>query len=61
MNRNGFTLIALLVVIAIIRILAAILLPTLACAREAARLFSCVNNLKQRGGSQCLHHEFDGA
>jgi prepilin-type N-terminal cleavage/methylation domain-containing protein/prepilin-type processing-associated H-X9-DG protein len=46
---RGFTLIELLVVISVIAILAAILFPVFARARENARKTSCASNLKQLG------------
>ncbi len=45
--RRGFTLIELLVVVAIIALLLAILLPSLARAREQVRNAACRSNMKQ--------------
>jgi prepilin-type processing-associated H-X9-DG protein/prepilin-type N-terminal cleavage/methylation domain-containing protein len=45
--RFAFTLIEMLVVIGIIALLAAILLPTLAKAKENGRSINCVSNLRQ--------------
>lgn len=46
-SRCAFTLVELLVVIAVIGILIALLLPAVQAAREAARRAACMNNMRQ--------------
>lgn len=48
-NQRGFTLIELLVVVAVIAMLMAILLPSLANARQQATAVACLANLRQSG------------
>ncbi len=53
--EHGFTLVEVLVVIAIVAMLAAILFPVLARAREAARRSTCTSNLRQQGEALMMY------
>ena len=49
MKKNKFTLVELLIVVAIIFILASLLLPVLKRARKLSIQAVCLSNLKQQG------------
>jgi prepilin-type N-terminal cleavage/methylation domain-containing protein/prepilin-type processing-associated H-X9-DG protein len=55
-SRRGFTLVELLVAVAIVAGLVGILLPAVQTAREAGRRLKCLNNLRQLGIGLHAHH-----
>ena len=48
-RRGGFTLIELIVVLALLLLLAAFLMPALGRSKSAARRAQCLSNLRQLG------------
>ena len=61
MKKRGFTLLELTFVISIIAVLAAVLFPVFARARESARRASCASNLSQLGVALNMYAQaYDG-
>ncbi len=59
-GRDGFTLIELIVVIAIVTLVAALLIPAVQLARQSARGAQCKTNLRSIGTACAVHLETCG-
>jgi prepilin-type N-terminal cleavage/methylation domain-containing protein/prepilin-type processing-associated H-X9-DG protein len=60
-RKKGFSLVELLVVIAVVGILVAFTLPAVQAAREAARRSQCANHVRQIGLAMHQYHDANGA
>jgi prepilin-type processing-associated H-X9-DG protein len=56
-RRPGFTILELVVSVGIVMLLAALILPAIGSAREAARRTQCMNNLRQIGLALHTYHD----
>ncbi len=52
MKKQGFTLVEIMIVVAIIGLLAAIAIPSFVKARNTSRQNACINNLRQIDGGK---------
>ena len=50
-NKSGFTLVEIMIVVAIIGLLAAIAIPNFVKARSTSQQNACINNLRQMDGA----------
>ena len=51
-NKSGFTLVEIMIVVAIIGLLAAIAIPNFVRARTTSQMNACINNLRQIDGAK---------
>ena len=52
MKKSGFTLVEIMIVVAIIGLLAAIAIPSFVRARTTSQTNACINNLRQMDGGK---------